>query len=458
MNKKWYKDKLLIILIACVSICMILGVVLLSIYGVPDLWETIYSRSFFVKYSPDIIKKPIFNLADKQRNTKWRSYRSNIHVKNFFMLYRGGFSVSGGFDNDKEGTLQCWGIIYKRYYLTMNVDFKENFLKTGIASYSDPVFELVELKSITNIGRPGGWSPHGNAIHLSDSRGGDLEIVPVGEKMKFGRITWDTLLEKHGDLKVIFPDALKDKPLQIIYDFTKTEESAEKGDSYAQKFLVLAYHRGGKIPKDYKKAMKWCKKLAANQEIYHHSRWAAYCAGYMYFYGQGVEKDAFTAFKWYLKSAAKGYPRAYFQLGMMCDNGVGVKKSSEKAEKWFKKGADVKEIHSCNCLAYMWAERGQNLPEAEKLINTALAKRPDSSYFIDTLGWIYYKQGKYKEAVKQLKKSVELRPNTLVLDHLGDAYAKLEKHDKAVKCWKEAVEIATENDAEVKEKILLKLK
>ena len=53
-----------------------------------------------------------------------------------------------------------------------------------------------------------------------------------------------------------------------------------------------------------------------------------------------------------------------------------------------------------NYLAYMWAERGERLPEALEHIKVALEIEPDSAAFIDTLGWIYFRQGNFKEGAE----------------------------------------------------------
>ena len=73
----------------------------------------------------------------------------------------------------------------------------------------------------------------------------------------------------------------------------------------------------------------------------------------------------------------------------------------------------------------MYAERGQNLAEAVDLINKALALEPDNGYFIDSLGWAYYQQGKYPDALRELKRAVDkAKEDPVIFEHLGDAYIK----------------------------------
>lgn len=125
--------------------------------------------------------------------------------------------------------------------------------------------------------------------------------------------------------------------------------------------------------------------------------------------------------------------------------------------KMVSKGVKVNDPVALNREAYLWAEKGINLVEAKKLIDIALAKRPNNPKYIDTLGWIYYKQGKYKAAETQLKKSLNLNPNIIVFDHLGDTYDKLGENNLAVKAWQDGVKLAKKKDEKLKEIILKKV-
>ena len=456
MQKKWYKNKIFIILI-----CLVLTVIgtvsfVLAKYGVPDVGDLYMRNSRLISYLPDFLNKSIYNFSRKQGDFSWQSYRNNIHVKNFLRLCPNGcMSISGYGEN--EGRIICWAIVYNRYYLTMEVPFKRNLMKTGIASHEDPSFELLELNSITNGGSSSGYNPKDGVIYQFNMRGERLEFVPEGEKKKFGMKIWELLQKNIKDLEIVFPGIIRDKPLTVVYDYSQAEKSAEQGSSEAIRFLARAYYSGKTVPKDYVKAMKWMKKLADIDYLYD-SRWAAFFVGDLYHLGLGTKKDDIEAVKWFKKSTLKQYPPAYFQLGQMYYYGFGVEKNILEAEKWYQKGAELKHPESCNTLAYTWVERGEKLSEAKKLIDIALARHPNNSNFLDTLGWIYYKQGKYEKAVRELEQSVVIRPNTVVLDHLGDAYSKLGKQAKAIKSWKEAIELANEKEKKLKVKIQEKLK
>ena len=61
--------------------------------------------------------------------------------------------------------------------------------------------------------------------------------------------------------------------------------------------------------------------------------------GFMYFKGRGIAKDETQAFKWYRKSALKGFGPAQHSLGFMYEQGRGVAKDYLQAHMWFNLAA-----------------------------------------------------------------------------------------------------------------------
>lgn len=118
----------------------------------------------------------------------------------------------------------------------------------------------------------------------------------------------------------------------------------------------------------------------------------------------------------------------------------------EEAETLFRKaiGLDPAVAASArNYIAYMWAERGERLDAGLELIRQALAEEPDNGAFIDTLGWIYYMQGRYPEALEHLQRALALEGNDpTVWEHLGDTWLKLDNLCAAVEHWKKALELS----------------
>jgi len=105
-----------------------------------------------------------------------------------------------------------------------------------------------------------------------------------------------------------------------------------------------------------------------------------------------------------------------------------------------------------NYLGYIYVEEGANLAEAERMIKKALARQPENGAFVDSLGWLYFKQGKIQEAVKELERAVFLMEDPVIYDHMGDAYLKSGNLGGARTNWEKSLQLDPNQD-KIKEKI-----
>lgn len=93
-----------------------------------------------------------------------------------------------------------------------------------------------------------------------------------------------------------------------------------------------------------------------------------------------------------------------------------------------------------NFLAYLYAERGVRLEEAESLAQRALAIRPRSGYILDSLGWIHYRRGEFRRAIELLERADALAgPEPTILEHLGDAYRAAARPAEAATAYRRAL-------------------
>lgn len=109
-----------------------------------------------------------------------------------------------------------------------------------------------------------------------------------------------------------------------------------------------------------------------------------------------------------------------------------------------------------NYLAYSWADQGVRLDEAQRMLERAVAQRPDDGYIIDSLGWVLFRAGKFQEAVVQLERAIEIRPHDPVMnDHLGDAYWRVGRYAEARFQWRRALTLEPEPERvpEIEEKL-----
>jgi tetratricopeptide (TPR) repeat protein len=131
----------------------------------------------------------------------------------------------------------------------------------------------------------------------------------------------------------------------------------------------------------------------------------------------------------------------------------------ERVKDWPKAEADLKKALeldgnqelTLNYLGYSWVDQSLNLKEAMDLIRKAVQLRPNDGYFVDSLGWAYYRQKDFDQAVKQLERAVELKPDDPVInDHLGDAYWNVGRRLEAKFQWKQALDLKPEPEDESK--------
>jgi tetratricopeptide (TPR) repeat protein len=113
---------------------------------------------------------------------------------------------------------------------------------------------------------------------------------------------------------------------------------------------------------------------------------------------------------------------------------------------------DPEHAQSLNYLGYMLAERGERLDYAKELIERAVRLAPDNAAYLDSYGWVCYRLGDYREALKYLQKAVELDIDPVIFDHLGDTFHALGETGKAKEWWEKALEQQPENE-NIKEKL-----
>ena len=138
--------------------------------------------------------------------------------------------------------------------------------------------------------------------------------------------------------------------------------------------------------------------------------------------------------------------RFYFDYGAAAEQ-AGL---YDKAAELFRKSIAVDPNNAAdayNYLAYMWAEHNMHLDEAEQMIKLALQANPDNGAYIDTLGWIEFREGKLGQALADLQRAVQklTRDDPVVLEHIGDVCAKLNKSAQALEAWQKALSLDPKN-------------
>ncbi|TMQ00809.1 MAG: tetratricopeptide repeat protein [Verrucomicrobia bacterium] len=141
----------------------------------------------------------------------------------------------------------------------------------------------------------------------------------------------------------------------------------------------------------------------------------------------------------------------YFQSGSAFERN----RNYAEAEKQFRKCLDLfpQFAEAMNYLGYMWADRGENLEEARRLIEKAVELEPANPAFLDSMGWVLFKLKQPREALGWLQKAVQhaKEPDPTLYDHLGDIYGDLRQLDKARDAWRKSLDL--EPNDQVKQKL-----
>jgi len=139
-----------------------------------------------------------------------------------------------------------------------------------------------------------------------------------------------------------------------------------------------------------------------------------------------------------------------------------IQQRMPEAVEWIEQVLDEfpEDIGALNDLGYLWADEGEHLKRALAMTRKAVAAEPDNIAYRDSLGWAYYRLGRYEEALAELMKATkDDDPDGVILDHLGDVYLKKNDQQQAVTNWKKAVEaFKKQDDLKLLEKTELKIK
>lgn len=171
-----------------------------------------------------------------------------------------------------------------------------------------------------------------------------------------------------------------------------------------------------------------------------------------------------------LQEEMENRPDVLFDLGHSYERAQHI----DNAEKVFLRLLSLYPDHAGanNYLGYMLAERGDRLKEAKVYIEKAVKADPDNGAYLDSLGWVYYQLGDYREALEWLLKAITVEEEALkkadpsnerqrkalyenlqvIHDHAGDAAKAIGDLRRARTHYERALEFAP-NDEKIQHKL-----
>ncbi len=138
--------------------------------------------------------------------------------------------------------------------------------------------------------------------------------------------------------------------------------------------------------------------------------------------------------------------------------------SRDRSHDWPGAEADLQqalklspdEPQTLNYLGYSWVEQRRNIADALTMLEKARSLKPYDGYIVDSVGWAYYRLGRFGDAAKTLQDAVLLVPgDPTINDHYGDALWKVGRKLDAHFQWNHAIAFGAEppEKAEIEKKL-----
>ncbi|MGH7139744.1 MAG: tetratricopeptide repeat protein, partial [Pirellulales bacterium] len=134
--------------------------------------------------------------------------------------------------------------------------------------------------------------------------------------------------------------------------------------------------------------------------------------------------------------------QAVHNARMLLSNIAVIQNDVQASEEYLSQVLDEfpDDVGAQNDLGYLWADESKHLKRSLGMIERAVAAEPENAAFRDSLGWIYYRLGRFDEAVAELKKAASGDdPDGVMLEHLGDACLAAGQKEAADDAWRKSL-------------------
>lgn len=167
-------------------------------------------------------------------------------------------------------------------------------------------------------------------------------------------------------------------------------------------------------------------------------------------YQQKKYKEALEVFEEGLKSAKIENPLLksdfYGQIGDL-NYFLGNKEAAfENYEKALK--LNPQNLPVLNNYSYYLSLEGKDLDKAEQMSSITVKTEPTNPTYLDTYGWVLFKQGAYTTAKIYIENAVkysEEEPSAEIFEHYGDVLYVTGEPEKALEQWKKAKELGSDS-------------
>lgn len=106
---------------------------------------------------------------------------------------------------------------------------------------------------------------------------------------------------------------------------------------------------------------------------------------------------------------------------------------------------DPDNAQALNALGYTLTDRTNRHQEALEMITRALEIKPGDPFYLDSLGWVYYRLGQMDKAERYLREAVTVQPDVEFIAHLGEVLWERGKKQEAKQIWQQGIERDADN-------------
>ena len=143
---------------------------------------------------------------------------------------------------------------------------------------------------------------------------------------------------------------------------------------------------------------------------------------------------------------------AISQLALVYD---GMKRY-EESDRLYEEALtlDPDNVLILNNYGYSLADRNLQLERALEMATKAVEAQPENASYLDTIGWVYFRLGRYDDAERYVKKAIDKGDaSSVVYEHMGDIYYMMNDKERAVEQWNIALKL-DEGNTTLREKIV----
>jgi tetratricopeptide (TPR) repeat protein len=95
--------------------------------------------------------------------------------------------------------------------------------------------------------------------------------------------------------------------------------------------------------------------------------------------------------------------------------------------------------NALNFVGYNLLDQNKDLARAEELLGRAKTLKPQDAFVLDSYGWLLYRRGKRREAMKELERAFAMKSDEgVIAEHLADIYVSLNMPQKALVVYQSA--------------------